>query len=137
MAGARRRHAQPANIHPSYCTKSYYRRQVKPPQSHYFLSITSMMNFAAASAGRARAAEQSAQESAGDARNLATAFLGISSMAGSLNSWLAKEIAAADGQGMFMCLAPLPAFVQAFAVVAKSWDFCWSPHMTYNGLRYC
>ena len=60
------------------------------------------MNFPAASTGRAWAAEKSAEKSAADARNLATAFRGISSMADGLNSWLAKETTTEDGQGMFM-----------------------------------
>ena len=61
-----------------------------------------MSNLAAASTGRARAAEQTAQKSADDARQLATAFLGISSMAENLNSWLASETASGDGPGMYI-----------------------------------
>ena len=65
-----------------------------------------MNNLPAASTGRARAAEQSAQKSADSARQLATAFLGISSMAETLNSWLVSETAASgDGQGMCFAVA--------------------------------
>jgi hypothetical protein len=60
-----------------------------------------MSNLAAASTGRARAAKQSAQKSADSARQLAMAFLGISSMAENLNSWLVSETnASGDGPGM-------------------------------------
>ena len=63
-----------------------------------------MSNLAAASIGRARSAEQSSQKSADSARQLATAFLGISSMAENLNSWLVSETSA-SGDGPGMCFA--------------------------------
>ena len=63
-----------------------------------------MSNLAAASTGRARAADQSAQKSADSARQLATAFLGISSMAENLNSWLVSETSA-SGDGPGRCFA--------------------------------
>lgn len=76
------------------------------------------MNVTAASAGRAWAAEKSAQKSASDAQNLATAFRGISSMAENINAWLTKETAAAGGQGMCVCIELFyRLFVNLFAFI--------------------